>query len=100
LAPRSGIPFDDPPDDWEEEDYYTRLYSGRPRPPSFRDLHPNFESGAVHPELIYPIEHGPDCEGHRRAEWYCEDYLWSYEKVPKINFLGSSNVVPVREEYL
>jgi hypothetical protein len=96
LPPRYGL-FDDDWWDEDEDNYYRSLPA---RGPTFRELHPHFDSGAVHPELIYPIEHGADCKGHPRPEWYIEEYLWSYERVPKIHFYGAANVVPVREEYL
>lgn len=96
--PLGSSPFND---DWwsaEEEEQFRQLYERKY--PTFRELHPNFDSGAVHPELIYPAEHGDECKGHRRPEWYCEEYLWSYVRTPIIHFLGEANVVPVREEFL
>ena len=93
-------PFED---DWWREDEEEAYWRERTRSPSFRELHPNFDSGAQHPDLIYPINcpDGDQCKGHPRSEGvYSEEYLWAYTRTPKINFLGQSNVVPVREEFL
>jgi hypothetical protein len=85
-------PFEDA---WNDEgDEWERAPS-----PSFRELHPNFNTGAVHPELVYPIEHGPECKGHPQRE-YVEEYLWTYVRTPTIHFYGDSVIVPVSEEYL
>lgn len=91
MPPR-GIPFDDWNDEGDEWE--------RAPVPSFRELYPNFDTGAVHPDRIYPVEHGAACKGHPRSEWYCEEYLWAYVRTPEIHFIGDSEVVPVREEFL
>ena len=98
--PQRSAPFDDPWWDDEYDDEWARRYS---RGPSFRELHPNFDSGATHPDLIYPASCrcGDPCKGHPRSEGvYSEEYLWAYTRTPTIHFLGGSDVVPVREEYL
>lgn len=94
--PLRAIPFDYD-DDWDDED--EERWRSRPPRPSFREVHPDFDSGAVHPELIYPVEHGPSCKGHLQSG-YCEEYLWAYLRKPEIKFYGSAKIVPVREEYL
>lgn len=101
TQPRRATPFDDPWWEDDDSDYWTRRSATRA--PAFRELHPNFESGASHPNLIYPTNcpDGDQCKGHPRSEGvYSEEYLWAYTRVPQINFLGQSNVVPVREEFL
>jgi hypothetical protein len=82
-------------EDYDDEDDFEQWRYG----PAFREVHPDFNSGAVHPELIYPVEHGPECKGHLQRD-YIEEYLWAYVRTPRIHFLGNSELVPVREEFL
>ncbi len=101
--PQRSVPFE--PDPWWDEDYDDDGWARRSAvlAPSFRQLHPDFDSGASHPELIYPADCpcGDQCKGHPRPEGvYSEEYLWAFTRTPTINFLGGSDVVPVREEYL
>lgn len=66
-------------------------------PRRFAEEHPDFDTGAIHPDLIFPASHGPECKGHPREQWgdYPDEWKWTYVRSPRVYFLDDPNTVRV-----